>query len=356
MCQDRVSDNFQSEEAIHMEISIVGLDIAKSVFHVHGVDAAGSVAISKPLKRGKVERFFAALSPCVIGIEACATAYHWARVLRAQGHDVRLIAPAHVKAYVRRNKTDAADAAAICEAASRPTTRVVPIREVDDQTVLALHRARELLIKQRTMLINSLRGHLAEFGIVASRGHEGAGQLCALVTDDSDQRVPGMLRPALQSFAQQIVALARQIAAMQQQLKGWHRRDAASRRIISIPGVGLLSATAIAAKVRDPQRFANARSFAAWLGLTPRLHSTGGKTRLGPITKAGDRYIRKLLVSGAQALLSSNKRRRVGDPWLANLLAGKPRMVAAVAVANKLARIIWAVMTRQTDFRAAAAA
>jgi transposase len=338
-----------------MDISIVGLDIAKSVFHVHGVDAAGNVAISKPLKRGKVERFFAGLSPCMVGIEACATSYHWARVLRAQGHDVRLIAPAHVKAYVRRNKTDAADAAAICEATSRPTTRLVPIREVDDQAVLALHRAREMLIKQRTMLINGLRGHLAEFGIVAARGREGAGQLCALVAAE-DQAVPALLRPALASFAQQIVALAQQIAAMGQQLKGWHRCDAASRRIISIPGVGLLGATALAAKVRDPQRFANARSFAAWLGLTPRLHGTGGKTRLGPITKSGDRYIRKLLVSGAQALLSSHKRRRAGDPWLAKLLAGKPRMVAAVAVANKLARIIWAVMTRQTDFRTAAAA
>jgi transposase len=339
-----------------MNISIVGLDIAKSVFHVHGVDASGAVQINKPLKRAKVERFFAALSPCVIGIEACGTAYHWARVLRAYGHDVRLIAPAHVKAYVRRNKTDAADAAAICEATSRPTTRFVPIREAEDQAVMALHRVRAMLVKQRTMLINGLRGHLAEFGVVAPRGHEGAGELCALVADDNEERVPALLRPALQCVAQQIVALTARVATLEQQLKSWHGRDAMSRRLASIPGVGLITATAVAAKVRHPQRFANARCFAAWLGLTPRQYSTGGKVRLGPITKAGDRYIRRLLVSGAQALLTANKRRRVPDPWLAKLLAGKQRMVAAVAVANKLARIIWAVMTRQTDFRAAASA
>lgn len=336
-----------------MDISIVGLDIAKSVFHVHGVDAAGRVVISKPLKRAKVEAFFAGRSPCIVGIEACGTAYYWARVLRGLGHDVRLISPAHVKAYVRRNKTDAADAAAICEATSRPTTRFVPIREAADQAVTALHRVREMLVKQRTMLINGLRGHLAEFGVVAPRGREGASELCALVADDGDQRVPVLLRPALKILADQIGALAAQIVAIERQLKSWHSEDATSRKLASIPGVGLLIATAIAAKERHPERFTNGRCFAAWLGLTPSQQSTGGKIRLGPITKAGDRYIRKLLVSGAQALLSSNKRRRVPDPWLAKLLIGKPRMVAAVAVANKLARIIWAVMTRHTEFRAA---
>jgi transposase len=338
-----------------MNISIVGLDIAKSVFHVHGVDAEGAVALSKPLKRAKVEPFFAALAPCLVGIEACGTAYHWARVLRAHGHDVRLIAPAHVRAYVRRNKTDAADAAAICEATSRPTTRFVPIRDAEDQAVMALHRMRAMLVKQRTMLINGLRSHLAEFGIVAPCGREGARELCALVNDDTNERpVPAMLRPALQSLAHQITALAAEIAVIGTQLKSWHGRDAMSQRLASIPGVGPITATAIAAKVRHPQRFANGRCFAAWLGLTPRQYSSGGKVRLGPITKAGDRYIRRLLVGGAQALLTATKRRRLPDPWLAKLLAGKPRMVAAVAVANKLARIIWAVMTRQTNFQEAA--
>jgi transposase len=340
-----------------MNISIVGLDIAKSVFHVHGVDAGGAIALSKPLKRAKVEAFFAALTPCIVGIEACATAYHWARVLQACGHDVRLIAPAHVKAYVRRNKTDAADAAAICEATSRPTTRFVPIRDAEDQAIMAVHRARAMLVEQRTMLINGLRGHLAEFGIVAPRGREGARELCALVGDDNNERqVPAMLRPTLQRLAHQIAVLAVEIAVIEKQLKSWHSRDAMSRRLASIPGVGLITATAIAAKVRHPQRFANGRCFAAWFGLTPRQYSSGGKTRLGPITKAGDRYIRRLLVSGAQALLTATKRRRVPDPWLVKLLTGKARMVAAVAVANKLARIIWAVMTRQTNFRAAAPA
>jgi transposase len=339
-----------------MNITIIGLDIAKSVFHVHGVDGEGSVQVSRALKRAKVEPFFAALGPCIVGIEACGTSYHWARVLRSHGHDVRLIAPAHVKAYVRRNKTDAADAAAICEATSRPTTRFVPIREVEEQAVMALHRTREMLVKQRTMLINGLRGQLAEFGLVAPRGHEGADALCALVGDDDERRIPAILRPALKIVAHQIAALEAQVATIEKQLKSWHGQDATSRRLVSIPGVGLITATAIAAKVRDPARFASARCFSAWLGLTPSQHSTGGKIRLGPITKAGDRYIRRLLVSGAQSLLTANKRRRAPQPWLAKLLAGKARMVAAVAVANKLARIVWAVMTRQASFRAPAPA
>ena len=339
-----------------MNITIVGLDIAKSVFHVHGVDGEGSVQVSRALKRTKVEPFFAALAPCIVGIEACGTSYHWARVLRSHGHDVRLIAPAHVKAYVRRNKTDAADAAAICEATSRPTTRFVPIREEEEQAVIALHRMREMLVKQRTMLINGLRSQLAEFGLVAPRGHEGVGALRALVEDDEERRIPAIMRPALKILAGQIAALEAQVATIEKQLKAWHGQEETSRRLASIPGLGLITATAIAAKVRNPERFASARGFSAWLGLTPSQHSTGGKIRLGPITKAGDRYIRRLLVGCAQSLLNANKRRRVPDPWLAKLLAGKARMVAAVALANKLARIVWAVMTRQTTYRTAALA
>jgi transposase len=335
-----------------MSITMIGLDIAKSVFQVHGVDAHGNVRLSKALRRAKVEPFFAALPPCVIGMEACATAYHWARVLRALGHDVRLIPPAHVKAYVRRNKTDAADAAAICEAVSRPTTRFVPLREVEDQAVLALHRARELLVKQRTMLINAVRGHLAEFGVVAARGHEGADRLCEIVADPREHRIPELVRMALMIFAGQVDALDAQVAAIEAQLKSWRAQDATSRRLASVPGIGLIAATAISAKVRNPERFSSGRCFAAWLGLTPRQHSSGGKVWLGPISKAGDRYIRRLLVSGAQSLITANKRRRTPDPWLAKIAASKPRLVAAVAVANKLARIAWAVMTRQSDFRA----
>jgi transposase len=337
-----------------MNITMIGLDIAKNVFQVHGVDAQGSIQVSKALRRAKVETFFAALPPCLVGIEACGTSYHWARVLRALGHDARLIAPAHVKAYVRRNKTDAADAAAICEAVGRPTTRFVPLREVEDQAALGVHRAREMLVKQRTMLINALRGHLAEFGVVAARGHEGAEALCAIVADPEERRIPELLRPALMTFAGQIETLEAQIATIETQLKSWRRQDAMSRRLETIPGVGLITATAIAAKVRNPERFANGRCFAAWLGLTPRQHSSGGKVRLGPISKAGDRYIRRLLVSGAQSLLTASKSRRKPDPWLAKMLASKPRLVAAVALANKLARIVWAVMVRQTNFRAAA--
>ena len=336
-----------------MNITMIGLDIAKNVFQVHGVDAQGGVKVAKSLRRGKVEAFFAALPACMVGIEACATSYYWAHVLQALGHDVRLISPAHVKAYVRRNKTDAADAAAICEAISRPTTRFVPLREVEDQAAISLHRVRETLVKQRTMLINALRGHLAEFGVIAPRGPEGADRLCAIVADEQEQRIPEILRPALLIFTGQIETLDAQVSAIEAQLKGWHAQSATSRRLASIPGVGLITATAIAAKVRNPERFANGRCFAAWLGLTPSQHSTGGKIRLGPITKAGDGYIRRLLVSGAQSLLTANKRRHTPDPWLAKMLANKSRMVAAVAVANKLARIAWAVMTRQTNFRVA---
>jgi transposase len=336
-----------------MTITIVGLDIAKNVFQVHGVDAEGGVQVAKALKRAKVEAFFAGLEPCLVGIEACATSYYWARVLQALGHDVRLIAPAHVKAYVRRNKTDAADAAAICEAVSRPTTRFVPLREEGNQAVMALHRMRTMLVKQRTMAINALRGHLAEFGVVAPRGHEGAAELCALVADEEERRIPELLRPTLMVLTSLIETFEAQIEATEASLKGWHRQSETSRRLATIPGVGLITATAIAAKVGNPERFDSGRDFAAWLGLTPGQHSTGGKMRLGPITKAGDGYLRRLLVSGAQSLLTANKRRRTPDPWLAKLLAGKKRMVAAVAVANKLARIAWAVMTRRTNFRAA---
>lgn len=337
-----------------MNISIVGLDIAKNVFHVHGVDAEGKVQVSKALKRAKVEPFFARLAPCVVGIEACGTAYHWARVLRGLGHEARLIAPAHVKAYVRRNKTDAADAAAICEATSRPVTRFVPLREVEDQAVMAVHRMRAMLVKQRTMLINGLRSQLAEFGLVAPRGREGADQLCAIVANPEERRIPALMRPGLMIFSGQIETLEAEIETIEAQLKGWGERSATSRRLATIPGVGPLIATAVAAKVAKPERFANGRAFAAWLGLTPGQHSTGGKIRLGPITKAGDRYIRTLLVSGAQSLLSANQRRRAKDPWLAKLLASKSRMVAAVAVANKLARVIWAVMARGANYRAPA--
>jgi transposase len=347
-----VSKISNPKEAIQMNITMIGLDIAKNVFHVHGVDAAGNVVISKPLRRARVVAFFKALAPCVVGMEACATAYYWARVLRGLGHDVRLIAPAHDKAYVRRGKSDAADSGGICEAVGRPTTRFVPLREVEDQAAMAVHRVRELLIKQRTMLINAIRGHLAEFGVVAPRGHEGANRLCAIVADEEEQSIPQMMRPALMSFVDQIDILEAKIAAIEKQLKKWQAGDAQSRRLATIPGVGLITSTAIAAKVRDPERFVSGRCFAAWLGLAPRQHSTGGKVWLGPITKAGDGYIRRLLVSGAQALLNANKHKPIPDPWLSKLLAGKPRMVAAVALANKLARIVWAVMTRQTNFRA----
>jgi transposase len=333
------------------EVTTIGLDLAKRVFQVHGVDAAGAVVLRRQLKRRQVEPFFAKLPRCLIGIEACGTAHHWARRLSALGHEVRLIPPAYAKAYVRRNKTDPADAAAICEAVSRPSMRFVPVKTEAEQAVSAVHRVRDRLLGQRTMLLNALRGHLAEFGLVASKGPGHVKELIAQLAEPG--AVPEMLRPALLGLAAVLTALERQIAAVDKRLVGWHRDHEASRRLATIPGLGPITSSAIAARVLQPQRFRRARDFAAWLGLVPKQRSSGGQIRLGAISKQGDGYLRRLLVNGAQAVL--NSKRAKTDPWLRRLLETKPRLVAAVALANKTARVIWAVMVRQTSFRDAAA-
>jgi len=337
------------------KITTIGLDLAKNVFQVHGIDEADGVAMGKRLRRGQVLTFFAGLPACLVGMEACATGHYWARELRALGHEVRLMPPQYVKAFVKRNKNDAADAAAICEAVKRPSMRFVPVKTAEQQSALLMHRGRELLVRQRTMLANALRGHLAEFGIVAAQGLHKVAELVAMVRDDQDERVPDMARQVLRVIAGQLDELQTGIAAIEGQIMAWHKSNPTSRRLASIPGIGPIIATAIAATVPDPSVFKGGREFAAWLGLVPRQNSSGGKARLGGISKRGDSYLRRLLVNGAHAVLLRSKAAKA-DPWLIALRGRRPRLVVAVALANKTARIAWAIMSKQDTYRHAAAA
>lgn len=336
------------------EITTIGLDLAKSVFQIHGVNDLGEVVMRKRLRRGQVLAFFADLPPCLVGMEACATAHYWGRELRALGHEVRLMPPQYVKAYVKRNKNDAADAGAICEAVRRPSMRFVPVKSAAQQSALLMHRGRELLVRQRTMLANALRGHLAEFGLTAAQGLHNVAGLIAVVRDATDERVPDMARQVLQVIAKQIVELDTRIGAIEVQIMAWHKSNPMSQRLASIPGIGTIIATAIAATVAEPGAFHSGREFAAWLGLVPRQNSTGGKARLGGISKRGDSYLRRLLINGSHAVLLRSKAGKA-DPWLIALRRRRPRLVAAVAVANKTARIAWAVMSKQETYRLAAA-
>jgi transposase len=337
------------------EVTTIGLDLAKHVFQAHGIDAAGATVLRKQLRRSQVVAFFAALPRCVVGLEACATAHYWARELRAVGHEVRLMPAQYVKAYVKRNKNDAADAAAICEAVSRPTMRFVAIKTAEQQAALLLHRGRERLVRQRTSLVNALRAHLAEFGVIAPQGLRNVARLIAIVRDESDTRLPDLARQVLQVLVAQLEQLMAAVAAIEQQLTVWHRSNPVSQRLASIPGIGPIIATALAATVVEPIGFASGREFAAWLGLVPRQHSTGGKARLGGISKRGNRYLRRLLINGASANLLRSKATNA-DPWVIGLRRRRPSLVVAVAVANKTARIAWAVMRREQNYRRRAAA
>ncbi len=337
------------------EITTVGLDLAKNVFQVHGVDAAGAVVLRKRLRRGQVLGFFDGMRRCLIGMEACATAHYWARELIALGHEVRLMPPQYVKTYVKRNKTDAADAEAICEAVGRPSMRFVPTKTIEQQSALLMHRGRELLVRQRTMLVNALRGHLAEFGLIAAQGLHKVSELIAIVRDDNDARVPDLARQVLRAIAEQIDQLQARISGIEALIIAWHKDSAVSQRLAAIPGIGPIIATAMTATVAQPSDFRSGREFAAWLGLVPRQNSTGGKTRLGAISKRGDSYLRRLLINGAHAVLLRSKSGKT-DPWLISLRARKHRLVVAVALANKTARIAWAIMSRGDTYRRAAAA
>lgn len=337
------------------EITTIGLDLAKNIFQVHGVDETGAAVFNKRLRRNQVISFFAGLPPCLVGMEACATAHHWSRELSRLGHQVRLMPPQYVKAYVKRNKNDAADAAAICEAVRRPSMRFVPAKTIEQQSALLMHRARDLLIRQRTMLVNALRGHMAEFGLVEAQGLHKVAGLIAIVMDDSDERIPQMAREALKLITGQISELQTRIVTLERQVVAWHKDNPVSQRLATIPGIGPIIATAIAATISDPNVFRSGREFAAWLGLVPRQSSTGGKARLGGISKRGDGYLRRLLVNSAHTVLLCSKAAKA-DPWLISLRGRKPRLVVAVALANKTARVAWAVMSRQETYRRAAVA
>ena len=337
------------------EVAVVGLDLAKNVFQVHGVTATGAVAFRKQLRRAQVLGFFEALPACLVGIEACASAHHWARELMALGHEVRLMPPAYVKAYVKRGKTDAADAEAIAEAVTRPTMRFVAVKTKAQQAVLMLHKTRDLLVRQRTMLINALRGHLGEFGIVTQQGSAGVeAALRALRLEEGS--LPELANAALRGLAGQLEALRAEIESLERRILSWHCADETSRRLATIPGIGPITASAMAASAPDPALFRSGRQFAAWLGLTPRAHSSGGKERQVGISKMGDGYLRRLLVVGATAVLRMARQRGTGGAWVKGLLERKKPKAAAVALANKTARIAWVLMARQEVYTPPAAA
>jgi transposase len=335
------------------EVATIGLDIGKRVLQAHGADATGHAILQRKLRREEVLAFFAKLPTCLVGMEACATAHYWARELRALGHEVRLIPPAYVKPYVVRQKNDAADAAAICEAVTRPAVRTVPVKTAEQQAARTVHRTHELLSRQRVTLINAVRGHLAEFGVLAPAGPQHVGRLIERIADPATP-LPDPARRALNVLADGLVALGHQIDRLESTMHRRCRQDPDGARLLTIPGIGPITASAILAGVPDIGGFRSGRDFAAWLGLVPRQSSSGGKERLGRITKMGDRTIRRLLVTGALSVIRWGRQREdFAERWIGKLVARKPLKLAAVALANKMARIVWAVLTRGEVYRTA---
>ena len=332
-----------------MRIIRVGLDTAKHVFQVHGVDEAEQAVLQRRLARREVIRFFAKLAPTRIGLEACGAAHHWARELRALGHEVVLLPPQYIKPYLKRGKSDALDAAAICEAMSRPGMRFVPVKSAERQAALMLLKSRDLLVKQRTMLINAMRGHAAEFGVVAAKGTARVGELQQLV-HAAAAKVPALAVEMFDLLARQLAELETKLTALEARLVAWHKADPVSRCLATQPGIGPLGAVSFALKVTDPKAFRSARHFAAWLGLTPKENATGGRSRPGRISRQGDEGLRRLLVLGATAVVRQAKPGRA-SPWLIGLLARRPKKLAAVALANKMARILWAMMVSGELYR-----
>lgn len=334
-----------------MKITTIGIDLAKSVFQVHGVDECGKTVLRKQLKRAQVAEFMANLPPCLVGMEACGSAHHWGRKLQGYGHTVRLMSPQFVKPYVKSNKNDAADAEAICEAVARPNMRFVPIKSVEQQAVLSLHRVRQGLVVARTAQANQIRGLLAEFGMVLPKGVRALRtQLCGLVENAADE-LPAVFLHLMRRLYEHLMELDRQVGELEAQIKQWHRDCDLSQRLEKIPGVGPLTATALVASIADAQSFKNGRQLAAWLGLVPRQHSSGGKPTLLGISKRGDVYLRTLLIHGARSAILAATRHAKSNPWLSNLLSRRNPNIAAVALANKNARTIWALLAHDREFR-----
>jgi transposase len=337
-----------------MKISTLGIDLAKNVFAIHGVDEKGDVVVKRTLRRGQMLGFFRKLEPCLIGMEACATSHYWARELIGLGHRVRLMPPAYVKPYVKRGKTDGADAQACCEAVTRPSMRFVPVKDEAQQSLLSLHRARSVLVRQKTQAANMVRSVCAEFGVFAAKGARALWHLGSLIGNENDRRLPAGARLTLRPLMDHLEHLARAIAALDREIVRHSRCDEACRRLQSIPGVGPIVASALVASIGDPARFRTGRDLAAWIGLTRRANASGGKDKGGPISKQGDRYLRWLLVQGAAAVIrtAGNPRSTGATPWLRELLGRKRPKVAMVAQANKMARIAWAVLVTEQDYRA----
>ena len=338
------------------DVAVIGVDLAKSVFQVHGVNAEGKVVLRRRLSRSKLLSFFATLPPSLVGMETCASANYWARELIALGHDVRLMPPQYVKPYVKRSKNDASDAEAICEAVTRPTMRFVGVKSTEQQSVLVLHRTRLVLTRQRTQLGNAIRAHLAEFGIVAPVGRLGFECLVAVIADRDDDRFPSPARGCLAMLVDQYRLVLEHLLETDRAIRAHSRASELGRRLQEIPGVGPLVASALLATVPDPQVFKTGRGLSAWLGLVPRQHSSGGKERLGGITKAGDTYLRKMLFVGAMAVIRHAERFGTRKPWLVKLLARRHPRIAAIALANKIGRIAWALMTSGERYREPAVA
>ncbi len=335
-----------------MQLTTVGIDLAKAVFAVHGVDSRGKAVFRKSLKRTQVLTFFANLAPCLIGMEACGSAHHWARQLTALGHTVKLMAPQFVKPYVRTNKNDAADAEVICEAVSRPSMRFVPVKTPDNQAVLALHRARQGFVKARTAQANQIRGLLSEYGIVLPQGIAHIAGRLPSILEDGENALPMTFRQLLHRLGEHLKMLDRQVTELETDIQAWHRQNAASRRLAEIPGIGPITATALVASVGDATNFANGRQLAAWLGLVPRQHSSGGKPTLLGISKRGDTYLRTLLIHGARSVIRAAEGRENAAPRLKRLLERRHKNIAAVAWANRNARVVWALLAHGREYEA----
>lgn len=336
-----------------MQITTVGIDLAKDVFQIHGVDAQGKVILRKQLRRTQVAEFFVNLPPCLVGMEACGSAHYWARKLQEQGHTVRLMAPQFVKPYVKTNKHDVADAEAICEAVRRPSMRFVPMKNIEQQAILAVHRVRQGLIKARTAQANQIRGLLSEFGLVLPVGIRYVYQRVPILLDEAKGELPGMFQELMLRLLEHLKDLDRQVNELERQINVWHRSNALSRKLEKVPGIGPITASALVASIGDAKSFANGRQLAAWLGLVPRQHSTGGKTNLLGISKRGDTYLRTLLIHGGRAIIRcAGQKPPEPNSWLARLLARRHKNVATVALANKNARIVWALLAHDREFRA----
>ena len=329
-----------------MKITTIGIDLAKEVFQIHGIDAHGKAVLRKPLRRSEMAKFFANLEPCLIGMEAWGSAHHWARKLGEFGHNVKLMAPQFVKPYVKTNKNDAADAEAICEAVSRPNMRFVPIKNIEQQAILSVHRARQGFVKARTAQANQIRGLLSEFGIVIPKGIKSIARRVPDILEDAENSLPGTMRQLLERLNDNLKEMDRQVTELEAQIKLWHKENEASLKLAQIPGIGPITASAMVATVGNAKEFKNSRQLAAWLGLVPKQHSSGGKQALLGISKRGDTYLRTLLIHGARAVIRFAENKAAPDPWLCKLIARRNKNIAAVALANKNARVIWALLTK----------